>query len=304
MYIYIYTLSTHTSNTRATHEQHTTTQHEHTFSDFTTKSYHLMSRHHTVDSSSAAEDFREVDVSTWKDGVTVTVIWGSSNDDVKMSFLSDFMSRRQDIPTGVIVSRKASSMSRSILREDRFAKDAARHTSTLWLYDAYSPDIMKQLLQHQAHIVERFKKEKRGRQMTDPRAFIILDDCGMQEEEDAASSSWTSGVDMRRAFINGRSHNITMILGLQTPPLRMPRMLCSHNAYVVVGRCDNEDDRMRIYDSYAGCFSTFEDFCRVLDEFACRGEMLVIDNDDAKSLRLEDVIFRYRPRVHDQGSEK
>ena len=53
------------------------------------------------------------------------------------------------------------------------------------------------------------------------------------------------------------------------------------------------NNRKRIYENFAGMFTTFESFCRVMDQCTENYECLVISNN-AKSNRLEDQIFWYK----------
>ena len=97
---------------------------------------------------------------------------------------------------------------------------------------------------------------------------------------------------MRLLFMNGRHWKIMLVITMQYP-LGVPPNLRTNIDYTFILREPYINNRKRIYENYAGMFSTFESFCQVMDQCTENYECLVISNN-AKSNKLEDQIFWYK----------
>ena len=96
--------------------------------------------------------------------------------------------------------------------------------------------------------------------------------------------------------MNGRHWKIMLIITMQYP-LGVPPNLRTNIDYTFILREPYLTNRKRIYENYAGMFSTFESFCQVMDQCTENYECLVISNN-AKSNKLEDQIFWYKASAH------
>ncbi len=85
---------------------------------------------------------------------------------------------------------------------------------------------------------------------------------------------------------------ITMQFALGIPP-----NLRTNIDYVFILRENIISNRKRIYDHYAGMFSTFDEFCQVMDACTEDFECLVINNN-AKSNKITDQVFWYKADAH------
>ena len=103
---------------------------------------------------------------------------------------------------------------------------------------------------------------------------------------------------MRLLFMNGRHWKIMLVITMQYP-LGVPPNLRTNIDYTFILREPYLNNRKRIYDNYAGMFSTFESFCQVMDQCTENYECLVVCNN-AKSNKLEDQIFWYKASAHGQ----
>ena len=142
-------------------------------------------------------------------------------------------------------------------------------------------------------VLKQVKKETEayGRSNIDARAFVILDDC-------LYDNSWSREKVMRLLFMNGRHWKIMLVITMQYP-LGVPPNLRTNIDYTFILREPYINNRKRIYENYAGMFSTFESFCQVMDQCTENYECLVISNN-AKSNKLEDQIFWYKASAHNQ----
>jgi hypothetical protein len=96
--------------------------------------------------------------------------------------------------------------------------------------------------------------------------------------------------------MNGRHWKIMLVITMQYP-LGVPPNLRTNIDYTFILREPYITNRKRIYENYAGMFTTFESFCQVMDQCTENYECLVIANN-AKSNKLEDQIFWYKASAH------
>ena len=163
----------------------------------------------------------------------------------------------------------------------------------LFIHDEYNTAIIENILKRQKIVLKQVKKEKEayGRTNIDGRAFVILDDC-------LYDNGWAREKMMRLLFMNGRHWKILLVITMQYP-LGVPPNLRTNIDYTFILREPYINNRKRIYENYAGMFSTFESFCQVMDQCTENYECLVVCNN-AKSNKLEDQIFWYKASAHGQ----
>ena len=195
------------------------------------------------------------------------------------SFLcKDLLYFHQDIPVGTVISATegANQFYSSII-------------PPLFIHGEYNENIVSNVLKRQKKVVDQYvaQKEQSGgsKDIIDPRAFLILDDC-------LYDNSWTKSKDVRSLFMNGRHYKIMFIITMQYA-LGIPPNLRTNIDYVFILRENIIQNRKRLYDGYAGMFPTFEIFCQVMDQCTENYECLVVHNN-AKSNRIEDQVFWYK----------
>ena len=201
--------------------------------------------------------------------------------DTGKSFLvRDLLYYHQDIPIGTVISgTEAGNGFYGAL------------VPKLFIHDEYNSAIIENILKRQKMVLKQVKKEKQayGKSNIDARAFVILDDC-------LYDNSWAREKLMRLLFMNGRHWKIMLVITMQYP-LGVPPNLRTNIDYTFILREPYLTNRKRIYENYAGMFSTFESFCQVMDQCTENYECLVISNN-AKSNKLEDQIFWYKASSH------
>ena len=201
--------------------------------------------------------------------------------DTGKSFLvRDLLYYHQDIPIGTVISGTEAG-------NGFYGKIVPK----LFIHDEYNAAIIENILKRQKIVLKQMKKEVEtyNRSSIDPRAFVILDDC-------LYDNSWAREKLMRLLFMNGRHWKIMLIITMQYP-LGVPPNLRTNIDYTFILREPYLTNRKRIYENYAGMFSTFESFCQVMDQCTENYECLVISNN-AKSNKLEDQIFWYKASAH------
>ena len=201
--------------------------------------------------------------------------------DTGKSFLvRDLLYYHQDIPIGTVISGTEAG-------NGFYGKLVPK----LFIHDEYNSAIIENILKRQKIVLKQIKKEKLayGKSNIDARAFVILDDC-------LYDNSWSREKVMRLLFMNGRHWKIMLVITMQYP-LGVPPNLRTNIDYTFILREPYIANRKRIYENYAGMFTTFESFCQVMDQCTENYECLVISNN-AKSNKLSDQIFWYKASAH------
>ena len=201
--------------------------------------------------------------------------------DTGKSFLvRDMLFHHQDIPIGTVISGTEAG-------NGFYGKLVPK----LFIHDEYNTAIIENILKRQKIVIKQIKKERKvyGKSSIDPRAFVILDDC-------LYDNTWSRDKLMRLLFMNGRHWKIMLVITMQYP-LGVPPNLRTNIDYTFILREPYLTNRKRIYENFAGMFTTFESFCQVMDQCTENYECLVISNN-AKSNRLEDQIFWYKATSH------
>jgi len=201
--------------------------------------------------------------------------------DTGKSFLvRDLLYYHQDIPIGTVISGTEAG-------NGFYGKLVPK----LFIHDEYNSAIVENILKRQKIVLRQIKKEKLayGKSNIDARAFVILDDC-------LYDNSWSREKVMRLLFMNGRHWKIMLVITMQYP-LGVPPNLRTNIDYTFILREPYIANRKRIYENYAGMFTTFESFCQVMDQCTENYECLVISNN-AKSNKLSEQIFWYKASAH------
>ena len=160
------------------------------------------------------------------------------------------------------------------------------------IHDKYNPSIVMNVIKRQLGVKTARNEEKKrsgGNSSTDPRAFLILDDC-------LYDASWIKEESTRYIFMNGRHIDVMTIITMQYP-LGITPNLRTNVDFVFILRESIVNNRRRIYDNYAGMFPTFEMFCQFMDQCTENFECLVICNG-VQSNKLEDQVFWYKANDH------
>jgi hypothetical protein len=160
------------------------------------------------------------------------------------------------------------------------------------IHDKYQPSIVMNVIKRQLGVKTARNEEKKrngGSSSTDPRAFLILDDC-------LFDGSWIREESTRYIFMNGRHIDVMTVITMQYP-LGITPNLRTNVDFIFILRENILGNRRRIYENYAGMFPTFEMFCQFMDQCTENFECLVICNG-VQSNRLEDQVFWYKASDH------
>ena len=214
-------------------------------------------------------ELKKFDISQIDDDKVVVLI--GKRDTGKSFLCRDILWHHKDIPVGQVISGTEGA--------NQFYQ---KIVPKLFIHDEFTPEIVQNMLKRQKLLIEKING---GDSSTDPRAFLILDDC-------LYDNTWAKDKNMRSVFMNGRHYKLLFLLTMQYA-LGIPPNLRTNIDYVFILRENYVSNRKRLYEHYAGMFPTFEMFCQVMDQCTENYECLVINNN-AKSNKLSDQVFWYK----------
>ena len=214
-------------------------------------------------------ELKKFDISQIDDDKVVVLI--GKRDTGKSFLCRDILWHNKDIPVGQVISGTEGA--------NQFYQ---KIVPKLFIHEEFTPEVVQNMLKRQKLMIEKING---GDSSTDPRAFLILDDC-------LYDNAWAKDKNMRSVFMNGRHYKLLFLLTMQYA-LGIPPNLRTNIDYVFILRENYVSNRKRLYEHYAGMFPTFEMFCQVMDQCTENYECLVINNN-AKSNKLSDQVFWYK----------
>lgn len=198
----------------------------------------------------------------------------------KSTLVRDLLFHQQEIPLGTVISgtEESNHFYRSLI-------------PPLFIHGDYSPAIIATFCKRQKMILQKIGKEVEmyGQARTDPRAFLIMDDCLYDD-------SWLHDRNIRYLFLNGRHLKVFFLITMQYP-LGIPPMLRTNVDFAFILREPSPQNRKRIFDNFGSAFPSFEFFCQIMDQCTQNYECVVINNN-CLSNKLEDIVFWYKAEIH------
>lgn len=197
----------------------------------------------------------------------------------KSFLVRDLLFHHQELPIGTVISGTEGANA-------FFSKIVP----SVFIHSEIDKSTLSNVLKRQKMVIRNMKQqfEQFGSTNTDPRAFLILDDC-------LYDKSWVKDKTIRCMFMNGRHYKLLFIITMQYA-LGIPPNLRTNVDYVFILRENIFANRKRLYESYAGMFPSFDMFNQVMDQCTENYECLVIHNN-AKSNKLEDQVFWYKANI-------
>ena len=199
----------------------------------------------------------------------------------KSTLVRDLLFHHQSMPLGTVISGTEES--------NQFYK---KLIPPLFIHGDYSPVIIANFCKRQKLIMAKVQKEIEaygGEGRTDPRSFLIMDDCLYDD-------SWLHDRNIRYLFLNGRWLKVFFLITMQYP-LGIPPMLRTNVDYCFILREPYATNRKRIFENFGSAFPSFEFFCQVMDQCTQNYECIVMNNN-SQSNKLEDTVFWYKADMH------
>ena len=224
-------------------------------------------------------ELRKFDISSIPSNSIVILI--SRRNGGKTTTLKDIMYYNRDIPVGTVISPTEGAN-----------KSYSDMIPSLFIHEEYSIKLVSDLLTRQKVMMNKVNREKsqNGRAITDPRAFLILDDC-------MYDSIWKKDKNMRYIFMNGRHQQLFLMITLQYVLGIPPELRCNVD-YAFIFRENNIGNRKRLYENYCSVIPTFDMFCSIMDSVTTDGFGCLVINNLSRSSKLEDCVFWYEADIH------
>jgi hypothetical protein len=198
----------------------------------------------------------------------------------KSTLVRDLLFHHQQMPLGTVISGTEES--------NQFYK---KLIPPLFIHGDYNPVIIANFCKRQKLIMAKVQKEIEtlGTSRTDPRSFLIMDDCLYDD-------SWLHDRNIRYLFLNGRWLKVFFLITMQYP-LGIPPMLRTNVDYCFILREPYVTNRKRIFENFGSAFPSLEFFCQVMDQCTQNYECIVMNNN-SQSNKLEDIVFWYKAEMH------
>lgn len=186
----------------------------------------------------------------------------------KTELIKDILYHKRDIPVGVVIDPT-----------HECTRSYEGIVPSAFIYTEYQPEIIDNLFER----YKKMRKKRNDEKELDMRSFIVQD-CSLYDSATIRSSQ------QRQLFFNGRCYQILSILAMQYA-MGLPSSLRANFDYIFIFRENMKSNLKRLYEHYAGMFSTFSEFSQVMDQI-CKntGDCLVIDNT-VRSYNIEDMFF-------------
>ena len=149
----------------------------------------------------------------------------------KSFLVKDLLYYHKSIPIGTVISGTESA--------NAFYSN---HIPSIFIHDAYTPDIINNALLRQKMVIKQIKAEESrfNESSIDPRAFLILDDC-------LYDNSWIRDENIRCLFMNGRHYKIMFVITMQYA-LGIPPNLRTNIDYIFILRENIVSNRKRLLE--------------------------------------------------------
>ena len=152
----------------------------------------------------------------------------------------------------------------------------------MFIYPEFSNTILEKVFYRQEKALEN--------KWPNPYAFLLMDDCLSD------AKAWASNKKIKEIFYNGRHYKLLFILAMQAP-MGLPPAFRTNIDYTFIFKNNNFNDRKKIYENYAGCFESRQQFEAVLDSCTEDYHCLVINNV-TRSNKLQDQVSFFKANLH------
>lgn len=217
------------------------------------------------------------DPSTWKDtGGAIYLIIGESGSGKSRIIQALTFAKKHIIPACVAVSES-----------EVFNSAYKPIIPQLFIYEKNTPDIIERIQARQLIA----KKE-----LTNPWLTLILDDCMNK------SSNFT-GDKQIELFKTSRHQNMYVLISCQYSFDLQPKLRDQCAGFFIL-RCDNEENRTKIYRNYASIIPNRQLFNTLMDDLTKDYSCLFV-NKRSSSQSWQDKVFRYKApdlSVHNEWS--
>jgi len=190
----------------------------------------------------------------------------------------DILATLNDIPAGVVIAPT-----------DKLTKFYDSIFPPSFIHHEFRPEILSNLLDRQDRIFKKnIERQKKGKEIIDPRVFLVMDDLQSKKDE------WVNDPSFVSIMCEGRHRAITLILVLQYS-LAIPPSIRSNFNYVCLLADSNFNGRRKLCEHYAGIFPKYELFDNLFTQLTDNYGTMIIDNA-SNSRDLNERVFWYKSK--------
>lgn len=190
----------------------------------------------------------------------------------------DIMYHIRNIPGGTVIAPT-----------DKMNKFYNEFVPPIYTHHEYMETIIPRVLRRQKlMLAQNEQREKNGIKKTDPRGFLIMDDCM------SSKHLWLKDPNILSIFNEGRHYQLTFILTMQYSLGIQPELRSNFDFIFLLGE-DIQSNKKRLYEHYAGMFKTQDAFDQVFIQMTENYGCMVINNR-VRSVNIEDKVFWYRAK--------
>ncbi|AXN90946.1 putative VV A32-like packaging ATPase [Namao virus] len=179
---------------------------------------------------------------------------------------------------------------------DKMTKFYDSFVPSLYIHHQFDPDMIQKILDRQRKMIVRYQKkiqeDKNPALLNkDLRLIFVMDDCMSSRKQFVHLDSFNS------LMYEGRHYQIIFIMTMQYC-LSLPPDARNNFEYIFLLSEDKMQNRVRLYDNYAGMFPNQNIFNAVFDQITKDFKCMVINNRYKKDNNLENKIFWYKAVDH------
>jgi ABC-type oligopeptide transport system ATPase subunit len=179
----------------------------------------------------------------------------------------------KDVPGGVIIAPT-----------DKMNNFYGTFFPELYIHYQYTSELIQSILYRQEIIQEKEKEKRSQGKRLDTRMILVMDDCL------ASKGTWRHDEPILVLFFNGRHYHIIYILTMQDPVGIGPE-LRNNLDYIFLLADDFVTNQQKLYNHFAGMFSSVELFRKVFAELTADFCSMVIVNTGSKKSLLDKVFY-------------
>jgi hypothetical protein len=219
---------------------------------------------------------KKFDIKSMPDNVTIAMIAKRASG--KSYLTREILFHLRHIPTIIAISRT-----------EKLNKFYGDFIPDIYIYDAYSSEILNKIYARQERIKEDNEtRKKEGKRLKDPRLILIMDDCM------SSKGSWVKEQQIAELFFNGRHYDLSFILTMQYA-VGIPPEMRSNLDFIFLLAEDFISNRRKLFDHYAGMFPSFDVFNYVFTQITSDYGCMVINNR-IHSTNITDKVFWYKAK--------
>ena len=219
---------------------------------------------------------KKFDIQSIENHSTITIIAKRASG--KSYLTREILYKKKNIPAFVVISRT-----------EKLNSFYSEFIPDTYIYSEYNSDVLTKIYKRQYELNMKNKQRKNNnKEEKDDSLMLIMDDCMSSKGE------WTKDKNITELFFNGRHHHISFILTMQYS-IGIPPEMRSNFDYIFLLAEDIISNRKRLYEHYAGMFSTFDIFQQVFSSITDNYGVMVINNR-IHSKDITEKVFWYKAK--------